>query len=68
MSLNSVITEDKIEKAVRKVKHGKTPGYDNVLNEHILSTLPIFLHVYKIFFSISFLIVALFQMSGFLEL
>ena len=52
--LNSVITEDEIEKAVRKLKHGKAPGYDNVLNEHISSTLSIFLPVYKKFFNIIF--------------
>ena len=38
-SLNSVITEEEIKTAVRKLKNGKAPGYDNVVNEHISSTL-----------------------------
>ena len=53
-SLNSVITEEEIKTAVRKLKNGKAPGYDNVVNEHISSTLPIFLHVYMKFFILIF--------------
>ena len=32
-SLNSVITEEDIKTAVRKLKNGKAPGYDNIVNE-----------------------------------
>ena len=49
-STRSAITEEEIKTTVRKVKNGKAPGYDNVVNEHISSSLAIFLHVYMIFF------------------
>ena len=50
--LNSVICEDDIIEAVRKIKNGKSPGFDSILNEHISSTLSIFMPVYLKFFNI----------------
>lgn len=47
--LNTDITEYEIEKAVEKLKYGKAPCYDNVTNEHIVSTLLMFLPLYKKF-------------------
>ena len=38
-SLYSAITEEEIKTAVRKLKNGIAPGYDNVVNEHISSSL-----------------------------
>ena len=52
--LNSVIREDDtcILEAVRKIRNGKSPGFDSILNEHISSTLSIFMPVYLKFFNI----------------
>ena len=50
--LNSVIREDDIIEAVRKIRNGKSPGFDSILNEHISSTLSIFMPVYLKFFNI----------------
>ena len=55
-----------IKTAVRKLKNSKAPCYDNIVNKHISSTLPIFLHVYMKFFDMIFEL-ALFQMNGYLE-
>ena len=50
--LNSVIREDDIIEAIRKIKNGKSPGFDSILNEHISSTLSIFMPVYLKSFNI----------------
>ena len=52
--LNSPILEDEIIAAVKKLKNGKAPGYDNIVNEHISSSLHILLPVYTQFFNIIF--------------
>lgn len=41
--LNCKINESEITDAVKKLKNGKAPGYDNIVNEHIASTLNTFL-------------------------
>ena len=50
--LNPMISENDIIEAVRKIKNGKSPGFDSILNEHISSTLSIFMPVYLKYFNI----------------
>lgn len=52
--LNCEINESEITDAVKKLKNGKAPGYDNIVNEHIASTLNTFLPIYKLFFNAVF--------------
>ena len=37
--VNCTISDDEILHAVKKLKNNKAPGYDEVLNEHIIQTL-----------------------------
>ena len=52
--LNSEITDNEIINAVKKLKRNKAPGPDSVLNEHIITTLPIMLPVYTKLFNVIF--------------
>lgn len=61
--LNCEIDDGKILIAVKISKYNKAAGFDRVLNEHICSTITVFLPVYKKLFNV-ILIVVLFQTSG----
>ena len=50
--LNSEITAEEIEKTVRKLKNNKSNGADDILNEHIKSTLPRMIDIYTKLFNI----------------
>ena len=50
--LDSTITEEEILSEVKKLKNNKSPGCDQVLNEHIVSTIVIFLPLYVMLFNI----------------
>ena len=50
--LDSTITEEEILSAVKKLKNNKSPDSDQVLNEHIVSTIVIFLPLYVMLFNI----------------
>ena len=52
--LNSPIIESKITKAINEPKLGKSPGYDEILNEHIKSTKSLFMPLYVKLFNIIF--------------
>ena len=41
--INQPITDNEIKEAVHSMKHNKSPGGDEILNEHIKSTLHIML-------------------------
>jgi len=43
--LNCDITLNEIERAVKNLKNDKAYGLDNVLNEHIKTSMPIMKHV-----------------------
>ena len=49
--LNSKITEDEIISAIRGLKNGKAPGYDDVLNEYIKSTFHLLMPLYVLLFN-----------------
>ena len=44
--LNTQTKEEEIKEAVQKLKKRKAPGFDSILNEHISSSLNIFLPIY----------------------
>ena len=44
--LNSKISEEEISTAINGLKLGKSPGYDEILNEHIKSTKCLFMPLY----------------------
>ena len=46
MDINKPITEKEILTAVKILKNNKSPGVDNILNEHIKSTIQIMLPIY----------------------
>ena len=51
--LNSPITEEEILQVVKNFKSNKASGYDDIVNEHIKSTINIFLPIYcKLFKSV----------------
>ena len=52
--INVPITADEITQAVKKLKNSKSPGTDDVLNEHIKSSLDLMLPVYLKLFNIIF--------------
>ena len=52
--LNSEITETEILKATNALKSGKSPGYDEILNEYIKSTKLAFMPLYIKLFNIIF--------------
>ena len=50
--LNMPIQEEEIREAVKKLKKGKAPGNDHILNEHIATTLHLFMLMYLNLFNI----------------
>ena len=52
--LNQPITESEIVSAVKSLKNNKSPGLDNIVNEHIKSTLHIMLPIYIKLFNLVF--------------
>lgn len=50
--LNSFITEGEIMKCIKSLKHNKSSGNDNILNEYIKSTAEILLPTYTAFFNL----------------
>ncbi len=44
--LNCLFTNDEIKKCMIKFKNGKSRGADDILNEHIKSTIDIMMPVY----------------------
>jgi hypothetical protein len=50
--LNSPITEEEILRVVKNFKSNKASGYDDIVNEHIKSTINIFLPIYCKLFNI----------------
>ena len=52
--INQCITESEIHAAVQKLKNNKSHGSDNILNEHIKSTIHIMAPVYTKLFNIIF--------------
>ena len=50
--LNSPITEEEILRVVKNLKSNKVSGYDDIVNEHIKSTINIFLPIYCKLFNI----------------
>lgn len=52
--LNFEIYNDEVMPAVKKLKHNKAAGNDKVLNEHVCSTIAIFLPVYQKLFNVIF--------------
>ena len=54
IDINKPITEKEILTAVKKLKNNKSPGVDNILNEHIKSTIQIMLPIYTKLFNIIF--------------
>ena len=52
--LNSKISEEKISTAINGLKLGKSPGHDEILNEHIKSTKFLFMPLYIKLFNIIF--------------
>ena len=47
---NTPIKEEEIIEDVQKLKKGKAPGFNSILNEHISSSLNIFLRIYFFFY------------------
>ena len=52
--INQCITESEIHAAVKKLKNNKSHGSDNILNEHIKSTIHIMAPIYTKLFNIIF--------------
>lgn len=52
--LNSPITREEIVNSINSLKNNKAPGYDNVMNEHIKTTMSNFLPLYENLFNIIF--------------
>lgn len=52
--LNSIITIEEIEKAVKSLKNNKASGIDNILNEHIKYTFTYLKHIYHKLFNLVF--------------
>lgn len=50
--LNLPISDEEILEAVKKLKNNKSPGHDLVINEHIFTTVTIFLPVYRKLFNL----------------
>ena len=50
--LNAPITQKEISKCIKKLKNSKTPGIDEILNEHIKYTLQQMLPIYTNLFNI----------------
>ena len=54
--VNQPITESEILKNIQTLKNNKSPGSDNIVNEHIKTTIHIFMpiHVYVKLFNLIF--------------
>lgn len=52
--LNSPITREEIVNSINSLKNNKASGYDNVMNEHIKTTMSNFLPLYENLFNIIF--------------
>jgi hypothetical protein len=52
--INRPITEKEIEEAVRTLKNNKSPGQDNILNEHIKNTIDLLKPIYVKLFNLIF--------------
>ena len=52
--INQHISESEIISAIKKIKNNKSPGIDNILNEHIKTTMSLFLPIYIKLFNIVF--------------
>ncbi|MCG8110258.1 MAG: reverse transcriptase family protein, partial [Candidatus Thiodiazotropha taylori] len=52
--INSPITENEIIKAIRSLKNNKSPGIDEIKNEHIKSSLEYLLPIYHKLFNLIF--------------
>ena len=50
--INQPITAEEISTAIKSLKNNKSPGIDNVVNEHIKFTLNIMMHIYVKIFNI----------------
>ena len=50
--INSEITQDEIEKAIKKLANNKACGIDQILNEHIKTSYPLFRDVYLKLFNL----------------
>ena len=53
-SINNKITESEILTAVKNLKNNKSPGIDNILNEHLKNSILIMMPVYVKLFNIVF--------------
>lgn len=52
--LNRGITQDEILSCIQKLKNGKCPGLDNIMNEYIKISAPLLISVYVKLFNIIF--------------
>ena len=52
--INSPITREEITKCAKQLKNNKAFGNDNILNEHIKTTLPLMLPIYEKLFNLVF--------------
>ena len=52
--LKTNIREEEVSAAVKQLKNNKAAGYDRVLNEHISSTVSIFVSLYTKLFNLIF--------------
>ena len=50
--INQQISNEEIRKATKRLKNNKSPRPDNVLNEHIKSTINLFLPIYSSLFNL----------------
>ena len=50
--INQQISNEEILKATKRLRNNKSPGPDNVLNEHIKSTINLFLPIYSSLFNL----------------
>ena len=53
-TINNQITADEIKKCAQNLSNGKAKGLDNILNEHIKSTLHLMLPIYTRLFNLIF--------------
>ena len=63
--LNCEISEDEILKCIKKLKNGKCPGIDDIMNEYIKVSCPTFLPIYFKLFNLN-LESGIYQSLGFL--
>ena len=51
-TLNSSISDEEIQRAIKALKNKKAVGIDNILNEEIKTTFPVFKNIYKKLFNL----------------